>query len=528
MADHKKIFSVVGVALIVGAVWIVYGRALNAPFVFDDSVSVIDNRSIIRLWPLVGDAQHPGPLNPPKETTTSGRPLVNLSLAVNYYFGQFNPVGYHVFNLIVHVLSALLVMAIVRRTLCLEYFEGKFAICQPRAFVGRGAVVGFASAADRDGCVRHPAHGIDGRVFLFGHAVREPALLGGDFVGRSQYLAGAGDSGLFGRHGVQRSDGHCAGGRAVVRAHIHRRLVPSRFAKFMAAVCGTVFKLGVIAVSQLRGTSIRNGWISSGSAGLRLVADADQSAADVFEAGRLAVAAVDSLRDALSDGWPAHGPDVAAFALLGIVTLILLWRRKRDWLRGAWVFIILSPTLIVPIVTEVAAERRMYLPLAALVTLVVVAAYRLAQHLSSSRHWALAFTSIVALLVATVCGVVSAERLAAYQSEVTLWQDNVDHQPDDPISYNNLGLSLARMGQLPEAVQQFEKTLQLHPDHASAHSNLCCFLLQLGRTQEAIEHGQKAIAIDPNAADAHNNLGNALAARDIRRKRSSNIRRLCG
>ena len=34
--------------------------------------------------------------------------------------------AYHVFNIIVHVLSALLLMAIVQRTLCLDYFEGKF------------------------------------------------------------------------------------------------------------------------------------------------------------------------------------------------------------------------------------------------------------------------------------------------------------------------------------------------------------------------------------------------------------------
>ena len=36
------------------------------------------------------------------------------------------PRGYHLFNLMVHVLSAWLVMAIVRRTLILDYFEGRF------------------------------------------------------------------------------------------------------------------------------------------------------------------------------------------------------------------------------------------------------------------------------------------------------------------------------------------------------------------------------------------------------------------
>ncbi len=112
--------------MVAGAVWLVYWRALNSPFIFDDSGSVADNLSIVKLWPLIGDSEHHGPLNPRADLPTSGRPLVNLSLAVNYSFGHRNPVGYHVFNLIVHVLSAFLLMAIVRRTLCLDYFAGRF------------------------------------------------------------------------------------------------------------------------------------------------------------------------------------------------------------------------------------------------------------------------------------------------------------------------------------------------------------------------------------------------------------------
>ncbi len=100
---------------------------MNAPFVFDDTVTVYNNPSITSLWPLLGNAKHGGPLNASKNYPTAGRPLANLSLAVNYYFGQLNPVGYHIFNLVVHVLSAVLLMAIVRRTLCLDYFEGRIA-----------------------------------------------------------------------------------------------------------------------------------------------------------------------------------------------------------------------------------------------------------------------------------------------------------------------------------------------------------------------------------------------------------------
>ena len=108
------------------SIGLVYGRALNTPFIFDDNGAIVSNSSITAIWPLVGTAQRPGPLNPPTDLPTSGRPLVNLSLALNYFVGGFHPLGYHVVNVVIHFLSALLVWAIVRRTLRLPRFGGRF------------------------------------------------------------------------------------------------------------------------------------------------------------------------------------------------------------------------------------------------------------------------------------------------------------------------------------------------------------------------------------------------------------------
>ena len=103
-----------------------YGRALDAPFILDDESAIVKNPSIISLWPLVGTAEQPGPFRPPPNLPTVARPLVNLSFAVNYRFGGLNPAGYHAVNVLIHFLSALLLWAIVRRTLRLPYFSGRF------------------------------------------------------------------------------------------------------------------------------------------------------------------------------------------------------------------------------------------------------------------------------------------------------------------------------------------------------------------------------------------------------------------
>src|SRR5215218_7098688 len=92
-----------GAAVILAiAIGVVFGRARHSPFIFDDVGTVEKNSSIRSLWPLISTTGRPGPLNPVAELPTSGRPLVNLTFAMNYYVGGLDPVGYHVVNIVFH------------------------------------------------------------------------------------------------------------------------------------------------------------------------------------------------------------------------------------------------------------------------------------------------------------------------------------------------------------------------------------------------------------------------------------------
>ena len=69
-------------------------------------------------------------------------------------------------------------------------------------------------------------------------------------------------------------------------------------------------------------------------------------------------------------------PDAILVALLGLATLVALWRWPKIGFLGAWFFAILAPTLsVLPVATQVVAEHRMYLPLAAVLTAVALAGY---------------------------------------------------------------------------------------------------------------------------------------------------------
>ncbi len=48
---------------------------------------------------------------------SASRPLAMLTLALNFYFHQYRPTGYHIVNILIHIIAALLVFAITRQTL---------------------------------------------------------------------------------------------------------------------------------------------------------------------------------------------------------------------------------------------------------------------------------------------------------------------------------------------------------------------------------------------------------------------------
>ena len=187
----------------------------------------------------------------------------------------------------------------------------------------------------------------------------------------------------------------------------------------------------------------------------------------------------------------------------------------------ASILMILAPTSLVPIATEVAAERRMYLPLVSLVALVVLAGYTLAQRLvrshapgvvdNSSSRRPLAITAGCCIVVALAYGATDVRRLSAYQDAVTLWQDTAVHQPDSILVRMSLGLGLVNAGRPQDAIEQYERILELEPDKRATHlNNLGYALLCAGRMPDAIARFEESLRADPDFVESHNNLGMAL------------------
>src|SRR6478609_4263428 len=108
-AKPNRIWWAAGVLVLAGV--LTYANGLSNPFVFDDFGSIVLNTTIRDVW------NWRAVFAPPDESAVAGRPLANLSFSVNYAISGSNVVGFRAVNLLLHVACALLLFAVVRRTL---------------------------------------------------------------------------------------------------------------------------------------------------------------------------------------------------------------------------------------------------------------------------------------------------------------------------------------------------------------------------------------------------------------------------
>ena len=99
------------VLAIVLATAAVYGGTLGGPLIYDDHLWITWNSSIRHLWPISGV------LHPPADSVAFGRPVLSLTLALNYAISGNGAWSYHLANLGIHILAALALFGVARRTL---------------------------------------------------------------------------------------------------------------------------------------------------------------------------------------------------------------------------------------------------------------------------------------------------------------------------------------------------------------------------------------------------------------------------
>ena len=471
-------------AILTVAVLACYGSGLRGPFIYDDRGTITDNPTIEHLWST-------DVLSAPHETPTAGRPLVNVSFALNYALGGRDVLGYHIGNVALHLLCGLVLFGIARRT-----------------GVPTGGALAIALlwtvhplSSEAVNYITQRTESMMALCYLLTLYCAIRAVEAGSARGRWELAAVAA---CFA--GMASKESMVTAPLAVV---LYDRAF--RFGSLAAAIRGRGRLYGGLALSwvllaALVATAPRN--LSAGFS----AHDADvwtyvlNQAVMISRYLRLAFWPSDLV---LYYGWPQPltATDVLPQLLLVLgllaAAVVALTRQPRLGFLAAWFFLTLAPTSsVLPIATEVGAERRMYLPLIAIVALVVIG-YR---SWVKDPRWRAAGLGITVLVL--VAGTVA--RTSEYQSSLRLAETTVERWPT-PGGHSMLGTELAAAGRFAEAERHLREAAAVHPP---ARYYLATVLAEQGKHREAIEGFRAFIRSQPPELDqvllARGLLGDAL------------------
>jgi protein O-mannosyl-transferase len=474
--------------------FITYWNSLRVPFFFDDPVAILANPTIRNL----SDIRQV--LSPPRNGGgVTGRPLVNLSFAINYALGGTKVTGYHLANILFHASAGLLLFGCVRRTLAASSVLERFRpLALPVAFSITALWLAHPLQTESVTFVIQRTELLVGIFYLltlycFIRTIERPA---------PGWRAAAVASCLFGM----------ATKEVMVTAPLLVLLYDRTFAAGSFAVAWRIRRglhLGLAATWLLLGSILLSvgatrGGVAGFNAGITWWSYALKQCEAVILYLRLSA-------------WPHplnvfYGVDVVTnpaavwWQLLLLIALVsgafyALWRRPVIGFCAMWFFIILAPSSsVVPLVSQTVSEHRMYLSLAAPVVLFAAALFT-----CTGRHaWRIALCCIAAYAM------ISVRRNLDYRSDLAIWNDTVAKAPHNARARINFGAALNSAGDAAGARVQYEVALQLDPGSPEALNNIATFYLETGRPGDAIEPCRAAIRLRPGFSLAHSNLGSAL------------------
>ena len=521
------------ITLLIALTAIAYAPALRGPQLFDDRQAIQDNASITHFATA---------LNPPPGTPVTGRPVVNVTLAFNYWLnavlgvdqspdpgGASKTISYHVVNIVFHILCGLLLFGIIRGTLRTDRIPARWRdhasvvslgltalwllhplqteavdyLIQRTELVVALCYLGtlYASIRAWDGSPRWYA--VSALACLLGMASKEVMVSAPIMV-------------LL----YDRAFHYSAWRDVIAPAQRARRW-------FYGALAATWLLLIALLLTSPRGNTVgfnaampwyeylhSQGWAIAHY--LRLVLIPTTLSIDY------------------DFHLVPHWRGLPGLILLGIlaIAIVVAWTRANRWgwaaFLGSWFFLILAPSSsVVPILTEIVAERRMYLPLAAvLVVLVVVVEWvvggvrRMVERgRAGARPYGLPRASLAVGLLAVAAVLLfdglTLERSGLYRDPEAIWRDAIAKVPNDARAWNNLGVIVANRptaGPM-EAEGFYRKAVELDSSYVQALVNVGMSDFEHGNKQEAEQRFRRALRLDSTSHFALGGLGTLLLDR---------------
>jgi tetratricopeptide (TPR) repeat protein len=489
--------AVLGPAGIVALGCLLYANSFSIPFLFDDYLEIQVNPTVKQLQPL-------------PSYLTRLRGLTALTFALNVRQGGYEVWGFHLVNVALHLVNALLVCALVLWTLRLPCFAGRYAT-RARWLATLVALV----------FVAHPL-----QTMVASYLVQRAEGLGAFFYLTTLLCAVF----AFAAHGGRRVVLLGGAALAAVLGIVSKEIVATVpvavalywFCFLRGAGGGAapswrrrLLLLALLALPVAYGLVLARAYLFPGAApgpeaGPRSWMFIPTAGFRVEGIGpwqylitqfgviawylRLFLVPVGQVFDY---GWPFADSVWRADVLVPLACLLALvaaavlayHRYRLATFCIAWVFVTLAPTSSIIPLKDAAFEHRMYLPVAGLAWLLVVGGSDLLAALAARvgqapraawRAGALALGAWIALL-----GLATVHRNAVYADPFRFAEDNAAKAPGHWRAQYHLGEVLTQRGRQDEATAAYEAAVRLNPDQGSARIALGGVYLAQQRYEDA-------------------------------------------
>ncbi len=527
---------------------VTHGGSFHGEFVFDDTGSIVENtsiRSLTSLSKVLTDGEY---------TTVAGRPLLNLSLALNYALGGVRVEGYHAINYLIHAANVFLLFSLLRRGFA--QFPKTRAAAFPLALVTSLLWSVHPLTINAISYVSQRAESITSGFYLI---VLWGFLKGVQTTQRRWFVI------------------------SVLAAWLG-----GLTKEIIATVPLTTIALDVLLISQDWRTAVRKHWrvylllmTSWLPLGVCMWASKGREGTVGFGMGVTLQEHVQTQVWALARYlrlaiWPQplvfdfgdrfvvtdSSQVIAAVVVVAAFAALVLWllvRRSPLAILGVVPTFLLAPTLVIPIATQTVAEHRMYLASASLTAAVVVGIYllllRMPRFSAVSTARQSATLGAVLLPAGVMLFLATALHTQNFASNESLWGDTVEKQPanqravfslaaakfnaknDDEgaerlcdraiglpgryvaNAYHLRGRIYERRGETQQALDNFTQAITLHPNGkyvvVAAYEHRAQVYAQQREFQKALDDFSQAIALRPKAVKYY--LQRAITLRDAER-----------
>lgn len=535
----SRLFSALGrktgihLLIVTVAVLIGYSNTLHSPFVFDDSANIVDNALIKDLDNFTSLEGHK--LSP-------RRFIGYLSFALNYHVGGLDVTGYHVVNIAIHCINALLVYVLVILTLKTPYLRTEMSDVENRYMIALFSALLFAAHPVQTQAVTYIVQRFTSLATLFyllsvvlyvkaRLLTQTPIVEANRGVGKFNGLMIVGYlSSVISALLAMKTKEIAFTLPLVIALYDFVFFHTSSFRQRALYLIPVLLTLAIIPLSIMGTDMPAHDLLANVNEQTRV-----QTTLPRWDYGMTQMRVIATyirllflpVHQNIDYDYPLYHsifePEVLLSflflaALIGYAVYCIYRSRNRFSLSRVtaygilWFFIALSvESGIIPIV-DVIFEHRIYLPSVGAFIAISTSVWLVNEKMKTTWHVArniggpaMGFV-VIALLATTYL------RNSVWTDKVSLWEDSVSKSPKAD-GYTSLGLAYAEKNEIDAALEAYGKAISLAPKDPKIYINLAVAYSKAGAYEKAIEANRKAILLNPNGFEAYNNLGEIYYSR---------------